>query len=699
MTPEEFIEAHRTQTPLAFAATVSQLSEPQRKTLSKAAQQLLKEARESERELRRPEVLMRLMANRAANMNVFSDRQLQVARAALAVLAVCPRSAAAKPVNWTDETSRAAVRILLDRRPDWADAWLEAQFQMRWGLFRFEEAIQLIRAGVCKRPTSAGYARLYAAAAVTLDHETQPDLLEDLWLLFQHDVSTWAYAPKPKEINLDQWKANARHQPGESYQGAYFRLVYHLLHQGHIDRQRLLDEILAALWRDFNSSARAGLVKLHDLIEPTASERQERQPTYRELLRHDAPAVVGFGLQMLKLIQKDGQLDAPLFMEAIPRVMLQKSRSQPAVALSLLKTVVKGQVDLLPAAIDVAASAIRHETADIQEEALGLLESWVPHVGHEFQQNLTDCSATISPKLRARFEALLRPAESIATGSQPQTDAVPTGHINEVHEISLRDRLAAIPSKLQEEYELPLALAAIERSEIPPPLDLDRLSCVLCDLRPVVPIRDLDELIDAVSRAVEMIDTPLDIERILDAIGRFSTSSMPNFRQRTEPLANRYTILGSTFSMQPNLNWLSNELPSLRGLIQDWLYQQSYVEVKNSLSSLFSGSWLTARREGPACRAVEHRIIELRKRFSQKSPGSLLSLATHEHGWVDARVFVRRVQKLLQSGHTVGRCDLAWGLLRLAPDGREEAIAASRCARVPALYDLDGDREQCDDRS
>jgi hypothetical protein len=91
-----------------------------------------------------------------------------------------------------------------------------------------------------------------------------------------------------------------------------------------------------------------------------------------------------------------------------------------------------------------------------------------------------------------------------------------------------------------------------------------------------------------------------------------------------------------------------------------------------------AASWLTGTppvlRSDPTIHA--RRIAAVGVRAARGEAGPLLALPTHEGGWIDPRVLVERV---LQA--PADEVEFAQALLRLAPDGRDEALPAA--AEVP----------------
>jgi hypothetical protein len=71
--------------------------------------------------------------------------------------------------------------------------------------------------------------------------------------------------------------------------------------------------------------------------------------------------------------------------------------------------------------------------------------------------------------------------------------------------------------------------------------------------------------------------------------------------------------------------------------------------------------------------------------YEQSRRGRLLSFPTHEHGWIDPRVFVERLRRLEANELDSVRPDLRCALLRLAPDFREQAIREA--AELPGPLD------------
>jgi hypothetical protein len=87
-----------------------------------------------------------------------------------------------------------------------------------------------------------------------------------------------------------------------------------------------------------------------------------------------------------------------------------------------------------------------------------------------------------------------------------------------------------------------------------------------------------------------------------------------------------------------------------------------------------AASWLTGRAPvlRPDHSARARRIAAVGARAARGEAGPLLGLPTHVGAWIDPRVLVERV---VASGPGVDEVEFTQALLRLAPDGRAEALA------------------------
>ncbi len=295
-----------------------------------------------------------------------------------------------------------------------------------------------------------------------------------------------------------------------------------------IDRQKLIGQILEALWRDFNGQQRSGLTRLYDALEVTPDEIVASQSEYFRLLQHDAPNVVTFALKYIKTIKNHAMFDADGAIQSLAGVMSIGTKSQPTSALGLLKTLVASNSSLLSQAIGIAIAALQHPESDVQTAAVELLEKWSQRASLPIEL-LTVAVASASPIIRPRIESLIGHTRSAAmTNSTDAVSELPKPIVAALDDVeatqnsskidSLRTIIASLPPDVCDALRLVESLQSVVEGTTLPEVDFAQLPLAQRTLVPVTPIREIEELIDTINALVEQIASPLDVERVLDGI-------------------------------------------------------------------------------------------------------------------------------------------------------------------------------------
>ncbi len=172
------------------------------------------------------------------------------------------------PFERMEEVVRARPRAWRD---GWADQVVEHQSHRgSWRVLR-----TLILEGGCAKPSSLAYARMMIDCVDSSRKAREsrrndpygglladPDLLEDdVWRIFEIEE---------KILSLGWY----------DWDSALIRLA----EDGVISRDRLLNEALAALRRDFPAAVAATFSKFYDLVKPTPDENSDRVGQFLDLL-------------------------------------------------------------------------------------------------------------------------------------------------------------------------------------------------------------------------------------------------------------------------------------------------------------------------------------------------------------------------------------------------------------------------------
>jgi uncharacterized protein DUF6493 len=662
MTPDILIELiGRCQTGWLVNAAAS-MSERDRQKLSKTASQARREIERNRwgfgAHVKESELWQRLKALQPAvpTEQGLTRWEHSAFVADLAVLAFCPLSQAKRVdcVNLKEPWRDDVIQVLLDRHPDWLDAWIDAKYDVRFGHVDWEVLYQLMKAGACQKPRRDEYVAQMARdylwqvkqdASTTLSERllAEPEFLEDTWRFFEIETGV----PLSANTHL---RTNFPH--AESWSEALAKLSA----QGHLDRQRLLDASLGGMHLGFDGNTLAGYIAFFEFLEPSVDELARRDQRIFDLLSVQAPKVTAFVLKMAKRLEKDKRLDAHAFLTASSAVFGLKPKAQPKAFLTYIGQLGKRQPEAIPWAVGPVCDALTHDAVDIQEKAVGLLETWAPRLHPDHATTLRDRLDDVAPTTRGRLEAVLRELTGEATEAI-ESDAAPR-----LAELASRvDRLdrrwadlAGVPSALDFlRNGTPICPLAFERTEIP----------ILPNTERIAPIQTVEELIDTAAHAVEELESADELERILDGISRLGADRPDDFARRTEALVKR-------------IGRQREEQISLRSLLGIW-------ELAHPFRVLFM-AWL--RRQVPGrvhwvaeatnvSLFVQERLREIIDRLMVRQSAELLAAPTHRHGWIAPEALVQRLIRWQESGQKMPKHDFIQAMLRLTPDGRDAPLA------------------------
>jgi hypothetical protein len=557
-------------------------------------------------------------AVRAINADWNSSMRYERSRAAEAV-AFGTGGAAAAARLWFFQFVEPDVglRLIALRPPAWRQDWVERALDrppddIRGSLWQTVRTA--VRSGLIDRPQARGYVTGAVEGMWVWEHDgrapsqplvaelrADPDWLRDeLWHLFEvEDVGLSGRDAWPQSSELS-WTA----------------ALLELSREGLVPRERLLDEALGALRRDFAPYAARWYQRFYEALEPTEAEQIARIEALLALLAAGDPAVVAFALRALATIEP--QLPPDELIEAIAPALLVPVKGHAVRAVKLLGKVVKRHPGHASVAAPVLIEALAHESRDVEEAATTLLERHADALGD-----------------RGRMAELAEAADA-----------------------SLRPRILALAGAAEPEAAPVTGPAVAVPGRRPVARDAPRLDAA----RPLEPPADAEELFDRLAVALERDDDPDELELMLDGLRRLPAGDGDPGRVRT--LVARALALA-----------------------QPWDDTVHFRHARDALAvailARFGQQRVRLAGVGQSPReALAQRLRELIAQLSGGAPRPLLCAPTHAGGWIDPLVAVER---LATTTRRVPVHDLAQMVLRLAPDGREDARrAAERLDGEPA---------------
>ncbi len=665
MTPEELEKLVAMADTAALVKAVEKLSETERRKLSKTAGRLYRDIDRvrfdfnPQTNLQKEEPLERLK-------NLIKGKKItihnQYIAAKLAALACCPISTVRRvDGRGGQKATDHVLKILTDRQPDWIDEWIDEKLKGEWFSISWPTVRALVNKGMCSKPASDGYINLMVQDLPGAYYENKtnyiptskkllddPDLLEDeVWRLFE--VETYAF-----------WVDYMEDREGvpENYE-TWPKTLKKLSENGHLDRQRLLEASLSGLTTGFKNNALTGYIKFHTFLEPSIDEMTALQETYIDLLSNKASHVVTFALKMLKMIDKEKKLDDRAFISAASSVLNIKTKGQPKTAIMFLKRIIKRNPDLKKDILKGAVNGLIHESVDIQDQIITLIEAHADVIDEEMLSSIASKAMDISATHQSRIDGILE-----KTGLEKEDNL--SSSLDDLEEIyrGLLEKVSKIDPVFSKYTGLNLAPDTFSSMSFLPAMTFNISEVpLLTGLQKIEPIETIDELIDAVAHAVEIVDSADEVERILDGISRLCDQKPDDFEKRTEPILKR--INKDTAS------------ETSRGLVHSWGAPFAIYQLLIA--------WLTGKKvtgQGPNKYAsdvwlpITARLNELTDRVLKKEAVVMLSSPTHEHGWIDSSVLVDRLLLLQERNIDLPKHDFLQALLRIAPDRKDKAFIA-----------------------
>jgi hypothetical protein len=635
MTPEELEQLVLGQGAYADASMFSAfngMSESERATLAPTAQRLFTDLRALKPAPKTSSMVARYIADYLANLKP-EDRGRTVPsaypRAAHAVMALCPLKWASKSEVKAYVDSQAAKIILSERKPAWLTQWVEADFAggWRWGQMLTETVREWIRQGICDRPTVDEFpARIAHDLVCAARYARNPEGPSRSVFLTEPDLM--AYIPDFFRIDCSAFKKDQYSSYGKGTVRTLSDEFASLIAEGHLGREVIIDLTLEGLASEkVLRNSKSGMIEFLGLLGATSHEKAARQDRLLALLQSPVPHVRVFAIKEVAGLEKAGVLDAALAEQEVPLIFSQEGKSAAMTALKLLDRMAK-QAKKAKISPDGALAAIieglRHASEDVQGKAIAMLAANAKSLSPQHWDLIASYSDFVAPTQHTALQGLL--AKSGTATPAP---------------------LAAAPP-------LPASYAPLRRALME--------AKVLDDANRIASITDLDTLIAAILRAVEYVDSPDDIERIIDGISRLADQHPADFERRIAPLRQRIEAD----------NRKGNSLTAV---------QRTRIEYPSDVVALLVNVWIgqidAAAIDAPYEPASYHPFLPMKAHLralcdavARRKPTPLLSFPTHRGGWIDPREWVARLQV-----RTYSKPDLLRSLARLAPDHRAEALA------------------------
>ncbi|MCL2622998.1 MAG: DUF6493 family protein, partial [Planctomycetaceae bacterium] len=593
-----------------------------------------------------------------------------------AVLACCTRKDIEKVLREDGASllDKEFEIIMLSRRPDWLSSFLiwiagstgimDVETDDYWRIYR-----RFVKDGVLKPVRDDLWIRTMFSTMLTdrrdskydkrtgLSLEEQlhndPELLKaDIWYFFEFErFPNGQTLTSLDHTSMDKWLGESK---GEDWKGTICTLVQ----KGELAKDRVIDGCFQSLGRPFSDYECKWYVQLlEQLLDrlKISDDELAADSHYIDLLHNANPTPRALGLKFLERLIKSGRIADRDAIPHIAGIFMEPAKGKAKKAVTLLTQIAKRSPDLRSDICYALLDGLRHEAPEIQQTSLELLLKYEalgdPAIASEVQK--------IAPSLAASVRKLLPQTESKQKASTPK------------------------PEKQASPEPPPPAKIAPEK---------------------IVPIATFDELLDTASKLVEQADDMDEVERFLDGVSRLGTHRPEDFTAKTDPLFARIykKLIRFRDVQEPGkkkwdiscdplpfsglwihtdihyliASWILNSLPIIEkftGTVAAPVCNEFPYSV-----SIGTRTWLCMEafnpKTAPAMVLFSKRAESVANHFVAGKSRQLLSTPTHCNAWIDPQIFVQRLIDTRSNHVEHDEYDKVLALLRLLPDGREEAL-------------------------
>lgn len=578
----------------------------------------------------RPELLEQLAENdRLPNYH-------DLGQAGYAALLACGGISQIKAVRASYILPAYLRTVLDDRRPSWSQSYADhlCSHSFGWAGAYWLRVRGLVLAGICQAPTHENY--ILGGIEGVFDGPNgsgvgrfgpNPELVANRQAL-EAVVEThrdWFSGPfwRLFEIEGETQISLAARDRFARNKGGWTTFLVAIAGHPLFPRDRLLDASLAALNRGFLQFRAGWFSRFHEALKPSVDERLARIDGYLALLGANVQPSVTFALEALDLIDSRHPLATRKVLSALEPALRSRVKKIARQAITFLERFASREPVERRAVCLGATEALLSEHGDVQGRVLELLEKYGRPDDQELRARLVEFAPAIRSSLRPRLEKWL---------------------------------------------SVPLA-----REEAPPPSisgPVQGPRSAVDHGRAVAPITALDELFDRASAVLEAPDNISEIERVLDGIVRLGDMRTPHFERLAMPLAKRAVARMRRTSASVTYSPIIEE--ALGYLFVSWLGGRNYLEeFAASRARPYAGEpigFLLRRLSAVADQAVRQITLPL------------LASPTHQGGWIEPAALVERWLAWEKAGVTPDRHEQVLALLRLAPEGRTDALPLARRA-------------------
>ncbi len=580
-----------------------------------------------------------------------------VQNASLAIYAMCSLTTIKRETDTYNCYIKELYQILEDRKPKWLGKWLEYNLDTEGRQFSIYEIFNWVDKGYCHYPKSNRLIYVFIDSMaednrqsksekyLPISERVQKDkrLIDFIWKLFEIEHNVFSnFALREGYYYFYQNKTPKNYEN-------WIQAIFKLSQQGIIDRKNLFNKILLSLHMDIKQNQKSGIIKLHDLLQPSIKELEMNQLKYIELLSNKIAFVVKFALKVVSLLQNKKLLNNHLVLREIINVFYLKTKANAVSSLKIIDTILMQVEDCTKDCIRPLVQALQHDNTDVQAISLEILNRIKSKLNDKDKVEIEKVLDFVSPSLKSDLFALIKKKEPV-NDLQIVNVAKLVNVINDMPKNSLKMAgLDEIDFKLETYGRLKNVNANFP------------LYSIMKECEEIQPINSIEELIKVISSAIEGVMGTEDLDRILDGINRIPIGKCRDFEKLSAPLVQR---------LKKNINthesivgfFIGYTQRIVKQLLLNWLLQTNQpitIERNNHLK---------------ISELLDLLLTNINSRLLRHEYFQLFSTPTHKGGWIRPLLWVKRIHAFIELNLPLDKWDFCISIMRLMPEEKKIAL-------------------------
>ncbi|MEO1529277.1 MAG: DUF6493 family protein [Planctomycetota bacterium] len=564
--------------------------------------------------------------------------------------------------DWTYDDGEACIEaafaILAERAPHWIDdlvsKWLDNNSRTP-GVVDGALILAGVERDLFKQPEGQAYLECVAGMADE-DFKESKGIKRDIATLESND----SFLDRDV-FHLTTFTNTIFHGHSKS---AYRSLLKRLFVKKKIDRTKFLESLLSGLLLDHKKNQLQGMTRFFEELKLAEEESKQMAVEYGRLLASPHSFVASMALKRLQDLVDSRTIAFTDCVNTLNPAFENPAKGNANKILTWINKQTKADGSIIPRAVEPVLSALGHPEVDVQKKAVKLLSTWKKRLHRDHAAMMRDVASSVSATVRKSL-------------------------------LELTDEIGDLPQVLTKSA----TDTSPEVDDTPAPQPCRRL----------VPIATHEELIDRVSAALEVTESGIEAEQILEAISRLGPVPAA-LESRAAPISKR-AAEECGWSMVPGCRGLADApdaKPRMWRVIAIAMGMKELVHLEHDFdedeAADFGMSYppqmvpiplpdyeadgeYSERSPGYAYRSINYawhsrilwqRLEPLERRLLEGTLLPLLASPTHDRGWIEPSALIDRLRQWQSANVTIDTCDMALALMRLRTEGRTAALKSAK---------------------